>query len=317
MLSAPVYLINLKSAAERRRHAIAQLNNIGISPDVIDAFDGNNENFPFHEYASLFPNDHEQNPQFHPTTFACYLSHAACWEKLLKSDSSYALIVEDDLVLHEDKIDSFVIDDVGLFDTFDVIYVNSRTRRWLNRSSSLKFKHRIYLEARGRGLTDWQKMYRHAVFKLLPYFLADEKWSEGQAFVNVSDVLTHRIKDGYFARGIPASGGDGYILSKRGASKLLQIMKTRRINSSVDFHMQFYSLSQGSIDTLNKLPVARLPKEFNTFVTQEKIAQQLYEPINLESYIYVNGPIISQGGYRSLIRFCKNRSFHEFTDRRC
>ena len=34
-----------------------------------------------------------------PCEIACFLSHAKCWEQLVNSDSDWALIMEDDIVL--------------------------------------------------------------------------------------------------------------------------------------------------------------------------------------------------------------------------
>ena len=95
-------VINLDRSPERLESISKQLSAQGLSFQRIPARDGRklspeelsrleapydaHEKFVFRE--ALWPNE-----------IACFLSHAECWEKLVKSNCEWGLIMEDDIVL--------------------------------------------------------------------------------------------------------------------------------------------------------------------------------------------------------------------------
>lgn len=292
MHSLPIYVINLENSRDRLSNVEEQCADVDSPLTVVRAIDGRNQDFSLHQYTDLFSVEKRSQVSRQLTTFACYLSHAKCWETLLKSNETHALIIEDDICLHRTALSNLDIE--ACQESFDVIFVNSRTHRWTDRSAAMKFSHRIRLESKGRQTSKTQRRFRNVFFKLLSKLLPQEKFVRDRSYVSVSEVILRRIKQGYYRHKMPACGGDGYILSRQGAEKLLSIMHSRKINDiAVDHSIQFHSLSSEARTVLRELPVSSKPEILNQFLEREKNAV----PIELKSYIYVNGPVVSQGKY--------------------
>lgn len=95
-------VINLDRSPERLESISKQLSAQGLSFQRIPARDG--RKLSPEELSRLeAPYDAHEKFVFRkalwPTEIACFLSHAACWEKLVKSDCEWGLIMEDDIVL--------------------------------------------------------------------------------------------------------------------------------------------------------------------------------------------------------------------------
>lgn len=95
-------VVNLDRSAERLESISKQLSAQGLSFQRIHAIDG--RKLSSEELARLeAPYDAPEKFVFRkalwPTEIACFLSHAACWEKLVKSNCEWGLIMEDDIVL--------------------------------------------------------------------------------------------------------------------------------------------------------------------------------------------------------------------------
>jgi glycosyl transferase, family 25 len=96
-----IYLINLDRCEDRLQTMAMELGAIGLRFQRIAAVDGHSITLPiaeFDEHAyrichGRLPNRFE---------IGCYLSHVACARRLIESDASHALILEDDLELDAD-----------------------------------------------------------------------------------------------------------------------------------------------------------------------------------------------------------------------
>lgn len=96
----PIYLINLASSTERLAHADQQLNALGCRYQRLDAING--KQLSDEQIAAVY--DARQNQKHFYVALsrgeiACYMSHRKAWQKLLDSDASAAIILEDDVVL--------------------------------------------------------------------------------------------------------------------------------------------------------------------------------------------------------------------------
>ena len=96
-----VYLINLDRATERLAHMTERLTAAGLEFERVPAVDG-----------AVLP---DPTPDFSPASYAllhgrrryapeigCYFSHVACAKRLLDSDATHALILEDDVAFDPD-----------------------------------------------------------------------------------------------------------------------------------------------------------------------------------------------------------------------
>jgi len=276
MQKFPVYIVNLPAANERRENAIRQFAELDMHVDVVTACNGRDPDFPFHEYKHLISVDIDPDRPFSPTTFACYLSHARCWEKLLASDDPYALVVEDDMSLNVAALER--LDLQACDKSFDFIYVNSRTHRWTDRCAMMKYANRVKFESRGWKISYLHRRARNLYYRLLQRVVPRERIYRDKPFIRVSDVLLDRIQNGYFKHQV-----------REGAKKLLSIMRDRKIDSSaVDFSMQFHSISLEHLNRLSSLCEKKIPPILHRFLTKE-IGHQ---SIELKSYIYIDGPIV-------------------------
>ena len=101
-----VWLINLDRDTDRRARMEAQLSALDL---------------PFTRFAAIYGKDHAEElskradaaayarnmgSPILPGKMGCYASHIAVWEACLASDHDVALILEDDVVFHDDFLDS-------------------------------------------------------------------------------------------------------------------------------------------------------------------------------------------------------------------
>tara|TARA_B110001450_G_C17596948_1_gene471266 strand:+ start:325 stop:1098 length:774 start_codon:yes stop_codon:yes gene_type:complete len=98
--SLQTFVINLKDATERWAHMKLALDKVGFSYTRIDAVLGKNLEEPIHEFNerryNVLTGKHKSYGEI-----GCYLSHIKALTEFLRSDSDYALILEDDITLPE------------------------------------------------------------------------------------------------------------------------------------------------------------------------------------------------------------------------
>lgn len=241
----PAYLINLEDDIERRESSLEQLNKIDIHPIVVPACNGHQKDFPFHKYRHLSRGKWWDKEVFKPGAFACYLSHAKCWETIASGSAPYAMILEDDMVINQDAFRTFTIDIIP--DTFDLIFIN-------------------------QGVTDF---LQHVSFK-------DDISSEVK-FISLNKALLDLIQHGTFNDLQP--GSYGYIVSKNGAKKLLQIMEDTKVCMGVDYAMVFNSLKDDDILTIKTHK--NIPHYLEIYLDNMKddAVSSSYKRIHLNSYI--------------------------------
>ncbi len=100
-LRLKTYLINLDRAEDRLAFMKEELSRVGLPFERIPAVDGRNLVFPIPEFdAAAYRRCHGRRPN--PSEVGCYLSHIECANRLLGSDESHALILEDDVALPAD-----------------------------------------------------------------------------------------------------------------------------------------------------------------------------------------------------------------------
>lgn len=95
-------VINLDRSPERLASITGQLSGQGLSFERVPAVDGRKmspEEFERLEARYDDPRKFVFRKALFPTEIACFLSHAACWQKLVESDSEWCLVMEDDITL--------------------------------------------------------------------------------------------------------------------------------------------------------------------------------------------------------------------------
>ena len=117
------WLINLPRSVERRAKMEDQLTRIGLPYTLFEAVDGRAmaaELEPRLDRAAFRRN---MGREALPGEIGCYFSHLAVWQALVDSPFQYALVLEDDVVFHDDFLPALDAA-LGRTDAWDMLKLN-------------------------------------------------------------------------------------------------------------------------------------------------------------------------------------------------
>lgn len=92
------YVVNLRRSPDRRAHVLAELGRAGLDYELVEGVDGRDLDV---SDPQLVAPEFSSRPSFRPGAAGCSLSHMAAYRRILASEASEALIVEDDVVLRD------------------------------------------------------------------------------------------------------------------------------------------------------------------------------------------------------------------------
>ena len=95
-------MINLERSPERLESITQQLSTLGLSFERVPAVDGRKMSPEDFERLEARYDDLRKfvfRKALFPTEIACFLSHAACWQRLVESGCEWGLVMEDDITL--------------------------------------------------------------------------------------------------------------------------------------------------------------------------------------------------------------------------
>jgi len=98
----PVWLINLERATARRAKMEQRLAELGLSYEVFSAVDGRAEAAALADTIDQQAFERNTGGALLPGKIGVYHSHLRVWDKLIASNAPAALILEDDVVFHDD-----------------------------------------------------------------------------------------------------------------------------------------------------------------------------------------------------------------------
>lgn len=104
-----VLLINLPRSTDRRERMEQRLAELGLAYELLPAVDGRAQ------WEQLLPSVDLTAFQRHaggdvlPGEVGCYHSHLQAWQRLIASDAQVLLVLEDDMVFHDDFMDALRI----------------------------------------------------------------------------------------------------------------------------------------------------------------------------------------------------------------
>ncbi len=127
-MTSATYVINRRADQDRLAQFSAGAAAFGVEYERIAALDGHDPMAPLFLYRDLLGDTFWGADAIKPGAFACYLSHAAAWRRLLASEHEMALICEDDaeFITSPDELIA-ATEAVG---AFDVIFANERAVGW-------------------------------------------------------------------------------------------------------------------------------------------------------------------------------------------
>lgn len=198
-----VIVISLKRTEERRKACVGRLQEIGIDPIIFDAIDGNeidlsvieNTNKEFGHQVIKLPYGRKVNidHKFSVGEYGCALSHLQVYEKIIKDNLDFALILEDDVILNK-----------NIFKIID--FLKTWKQEWdvfqLSNNSGLRPKNNLVV-----SLSETEQIYR-AGFK-------------------------YRILNSWFNRRRFFIGAYAYFITKEACSSLLKIGYPVKFNSDL------------------------------------------------------------------------------------
>jgi len=141
---------------------------------------------------------------------------------------------------------------------FDLIFINERMQRWISASP-----------------------------------LRDEK-----PLVPVSQLLCSLVRSGEFASKVRAPGADGYIVSREGARKLMDMLHSRKICMGVDYALVFNSIRREALMQLDEASDGHLPDALKYHLLREEAMDRA---IDLNSFVYNRGFLVRSGGASSTL----------------
>jgi glycosyl transferase family 25 len=97
-----VWLINLKRDSDRLVKMDAQLKAMGLPYELFEAVDGKARADELARRVDVAGYERNMGSRILPGKMGCYASHVAVWELLVASPYRMALILEDDVVFHDD-----------------------------------------------------------------------------------------------------------------------------------------------------------------------------------------------------------------------
>jgi glycosyl transferase, family 25 len=100
------WLINLERATERRAAMQARMARLGIPYRLFKAVDGRAEATLLEQTVDRAAYERNTGSQLLPGKVGCYQSHLRVWQELIASEHPVALILEDDVVFHDDFLTS-------------------------------------------------------------------------------------------------------------------------------------------------------------------------------------------------------------------
>jgi len=119
----PIWLINLPRATKRRANMEKRLAEIGIAYDVFPGVDGKAEEERLLKTVDQRAFERNMGRIILIGGIGCYHSHLGVWDEFLKSDHPIALILEDDVVFHDDFVDAVNLA-LKATDSWDLLKLN-------------------------------------------------------------------------------------------------------------------------------------------------------------------------------------------------
>jgi glycosyl transferase, family 25 len=102
----PVWLISLERATDRRRRMVERLAKLGLSYAIFDGVDGKAREAELLATVDQAAFMRNMGRGILIGGIGCYHSHLGVWRAFLATDAKVALILEDDVIFHEDFVEA-------------------------------------------------------------------------------------------------------------------------------------------------------------------------------------------------------------------
>ena len=135
-----VWLINLPRSEDRRLRMEAQLQALGLDYQLFVAIDGRSDWDKVSKQIDMPTFEKNVGRAVMPGEVGCYLSHISVWRAFLDSEEDVALILEDDVILHDDFLVALQ-EAVANTDRWDMLKLNRIRAKFPVRQSTIGAYH--------------------------------------------------------------------------------------------------------------------------------------------------------------------------------
>jgi glycosyl transferase family 25 len=92
-----IFILNLDRATQRRETMLDRLATLGLEAEILRAVDG--------RVLAVADLPHGTEPGLSPDEIGCYLSHVNSWKTVIQRQLSYAIVLEDDVIISANLMD--------------------------------------------------------------------------------------------------------------------------------------------------------------------------------------------------------------------
>jgi GR25 family glycosyltransferase involved in LPS biosynthesis len=199
----PVFVINRDRDAGRLARFQKTCRRFGIQFERLRAVDLGDPNEMLREFESQIGDTFNGKSQFLRGAVGCFLSHAKAWRAVLDGGYEAGFVCEDDARFLAPLPSTWKTFPIP--DNCDLMFANQRM--------AVGLQQRDYL----------RQLSAKRLLSIPAY----------DAIVALQRVIQQ----------ISGPGGDGYLVTKRGAARLLDILKKNRITMELDWFLFFYSMT--------------------------------------------------------------------------
>lgn len=187
-----IFIVNLKTSQDRRAKIDAQLQNLHISGEFIDAVDGR-----------LLSEQERQrfcqniNYAFLPGEIGCALSHQKIYRRMIDEEIDAAVVLEDDIALTNDFKD--VIQNIHIPNHFPAVILLSRSNKYfakpLSKITETHFLHKTLHATTTHSYIINRKAAHSLLSGLYPVWMVADKWGlfEDLSLITVYSVVPHPV----------------------------------------------------------------------------------------------------------------------------
>ncbi len=119
----PIWLINLPRSVERRAAMEVQLEKLGLNFRLFEAVNGRDDWEKLAPSIDIPAFERNVGRRVMPGEIGCYHSHLGVWRELLAGDAMVGLVLEDDVIFHDDFVDA-VNAALAVVDKWDIVKLN-------------------------------------------------------------------------------------------------------------------------------------------------------------------------------------------------
>ena len=140
-----VWLINLEDSIDRRRKMESRLNRLGLSYTLFGAVDGSKEIGKLGPKIDVKAFRRNMGRPPLQGDIGCYASHLGVWRELIGSDYTVGLVLEDDVVFHDEFLEAVRVA-LSVSDDWDLVRLCSvRSKIPITRKKLQSFRLNAYV----------------------------------------------------------------------------------------------------------------------------------------------------------------------------